>query len=164
MVMEKGTILKSAFSLIFLIFLFAGCSGKPSQSTIEELYVKNAKKHAGLMGQITDIKNFSVKDGLLKDNVTYIADVGYDLVFKMSFDDAAKLLSKGKRQYVPRNAMEQAAMAGLHQPTPLEQAETELKNELGMLMDGKKFKAGDKIPRTDQVTLFKKDKGWSLEQ
>ena len=112
------------------------------------------------MGQITDIKNFSVKDGLMKDNVTYIADVSYDLVFKMNFDDAAKLLSKGKRTYAPRNAMEQAAMAGLHQPTPLEQAEDELK----MMMPGKQFRAGDKTSHRDKVTMFKKDKGWSLEQ
>lgn len=145
--MEKGTVLKSALSLILLIFLFAGCSGKPSQSTIEELYVKNAKKNSGFWGQITDIKNFSVKDGLMKDNVTYIADVSYDLVFKMNFDDAVKLKEKDVNMYVP------------HGRTRHEQAEVELSLGLGR----KQFGAGDKISQDDKVKLIKKDKGWSLE-
>jgi len=125
------------------------------------LYVKEAKKHSGFLGQIADIKNFSVTNGLMKDNVTYIADVSYDLVFKMNFDDAVKLKAKGIRAYVPpSDPMMRAAMAGLHQPTPTEQA----KKELDMMMAGKQFRAGDKISRHTKVTLFKKDKGWSLEQ
>jgi len=158
-VMEKGTLLKSASLLILIIFLFAGCSGKPSQSTIEELYVKEVKKHSGFIGQITDIKNFSVTNGLMKDNATYIADVSCDIVFKMNYDDAVKLMAKDIPAFVPpSDPMMRAAMAGLHQPTPLEKAERELR-----MIVGRQFKAGDKFSRHDKVTLLKKDKGWSLE-
>ena len=133
--------MKNLSLLLLLIFLLAGCSdsGKPSADQIKQLYFSE------LDYKIFDVKNFTKVDGFLKNDNTYIADISYDLIFKINSNKLPEILGiethQGIKSLIP--------VIGLNML-------------VGKL--GGEFEPGDSRKAFIQITLIKKDKGWAIEK
>ena len=83
-------------SVVMVLFLLVGCSGKPSDSKIESMYKDYVTKTEGgklLYTKMLDIKNFTKINGFDKDSRTYSVDVTFDRVFKIGSKDIPNTFS-----------------------------------------------------------------------
>lgn len=130
-------------AIALAILLLAGCSGKPSRSQMEEQVVAHLTSGRG--GELFRIENFEKLNGIKKDDVTYVAEVRYDLVFKKGLKEVERQLN-GASQDSPLGAL--AAGFGA----------------MALRLQYGEFEAGQRIPKADKVTFLKTDNGWRLEE
>jgi hypothetical protein len=117
--------------LLFTGSLVTGCSGKPSEGTIKKLFIADIEKSG--MDKILEINTFSKTNGFEQDKNTYIADVGYDIVFKVGARDLDKVLGQDA-----------------------------LMLSAGLALTYGDFKAGDTQHREQKITLIKTENGWRI--
>ena len=118
-------------ALLVISCVVTGCSNKPGEGTIKKLFLADMEKSG--LDKVMDIKGFTKTNGFEQDKNTYIADVGYDVVFKVGIKDLDRVIGQ--------NAF-------------LLQA--------GLAMSYGEFKAGDKQHREQKITLIKTDNGWRI--
>jgi len=125
---------------LFIIALFlTACSSRPDALTIERQVTARLQQQQG--SEIFDVINFRKTNGIPRDDNTYIAEVEYDLRFKVDLDEAAQVLQK-KSGSIFAAGMEAA--------------------KLGMTYGD--FKAGDTIHRKERVRFVRAEKGWLIDE
>ncbi len=142
--------------------MLVGCSDRPSQSQIENLY-KEQFSHNHLtplpFDKIAKFKNFTTINGIKDNDITYHADIAYDLVFRIEYDDMMKLCTSehsdgnkydgGKTIFYCREQINQMNYCeGM-----------DLRHFKGNLP----VKAGDSCHREDNVVFIKTDNGWMIK-
>lgn len=130
-------------TVLVLMLILLGCSGKPSDVEIESLFVENLLKDGG--EQLFQIDNFEKTNGFEKDSKNYIADVKYDLVFVKSLSEISERLVLESKHNILNSL---GAGIGL----------LSLKVQYG------NFKAGHRITKEEKVTFIKTEKGWRISQ
>ncbi len=131
---------KNIFLFITLLLLI-GCSEKPSQSEIEKLI--NEKFYSN---ELYDVENLKKVNGYQHNN-TYVVELEYDMVFKLSLRDLAeeaKKMSQEERQA--------ALLSGF-------MGEQSLFLIRALFGD---FKKGDRFNKKEEVTLINTEKGWRI--
>lgn len=93
---------------------------------------------------IFGLANFQKVNGRSSQPDTYIADITYDLVFKVSLDDVGKHTSE------EAGGGEVGEFSSIVAST-------------AMLYKFGQFKAGDKLPKSESVTFHKTENGWLLD-
>lgn len=124
--------------LLALIFM-AGCSSKPADEEIREQVSARLKQEYG--SAIFEVVNFTKVNGIPRDRNTYIAEVEYDLRFKVSLDGATSALQKEG---------ESLFTAGLKVAA------------LGVTYGD--FKAGDLLHKKERVRFVRAEKGWLIDE
>ena len=79
---NKKITIEIIFLIFFTIFLLCGCSGKPSDKEIENLFIAEYPFRS-----IVEVKNFRKTNAFSPNDKTYIADISYDIVFKRTIKD-----------------------------------------------------------------------------
>ncbi len=130
------------FIWVAVLLILAGCSGKPGTSEIKDQFVEQIEILG--LGKAIKIDNFEKTDGASKNGNTYIAYVKYDLVFKKSLKQIARLLEK-ETQDTPLRAMQANVLI------------------MGLQMRYGNFKAGYRVAKQDKVVMVKTEKGWRME-
>ena len=115
--------------IMAVLFILAGCSTKPSADQIKELLFDKVDY------KIFDVQHFTKVNGFWKNNNTYVADVNYDIIFKVGLDDIK-----------PEGGIGAAIFLVL------------LERQYG------RFKKGDTRKRSQEITLIKKEKGWAIAE
>ena len=128
---------------LLMLFILAGCSGKPSNRQIENEVVKNVLSDGG--NELFQVENFVKTNGFEKSEHTYIADVKYDLVFKKSLEEVAQQL-KNESQGSPFGAL--GSGLGI----------------LALNMQFGNFEAGQRVNKEEKVTFIKTENGWRIEE
>lgn len=130
-------------ALYLLVILLVGCSGKPTDSEVEQQMVGNILSGGG--SEIFQVENFQKVNGFEKDENTYIADVKYDLVFKTGVKDMAQQLEQ-KSEASPFSKL--GAGLGI----------------MALQMQYGNFEAGHRVTKEDKVTFIKTENGWRIEK
>lgn len=126
------------FVLVIALFL-AACSSKPDEETIRQQVTEKLEQQYGTA--IFDVTNLHKTNGIPRDDNTYIAEVEYDLRFKVSLDEATSALQKQSGSIFS---------AGMQAAT------------LGMTYGD--FKKGDTIHRKERVRFVRAEKGWLIDE
>lgn len=133
-----------SFVVLLLLAVTAyGCSSKPDASYVEK-EVKAAFASVNL-DKVTEIKNFKKVNGFEKDSNTYVVDVTYDILLKVSarnfFAKLKELGAENKmvREMLPMNMVSEQVTSAIF---------------------GSNFKEGDERTITQQLTFIKTDNGW----
>ncbi|MGK0673470.1 MAG: hypothetical protein ABWU16_02260 [Halothiobacillaceae bacterium] len=130
------------FALLLLTGLLSACASKPSEQELAKLLAQNLCAE-GPQAFCT-VENLHKDDGYWKDDHHYVAEVRYELVFSKSLRDLA--LEAERQPGMPHDKLAQSL--GLV--------------SLGLLYGD--FKAGDRLPRAQAVTLRKTERGWRIEK
>ena len=133
--------MKKSLALMVAALLLWGCSGKPKDDEIEGL-VRNDVLTEGL-GDLFRLENFTRTNGFRESDNVYIVDVEYDLVFQKSFVEVVSEIRQdptGPQYGIFGSKLILAA----------------IQSSFGQ------FEAGDKIHKTEKVTLHNTEKGWRL--
>jgi hypothetical protein len=131
---------KNFFVTIFFALLLTACTGKPSDSEIEEQVL------ASLVNVVSRdflaVHSLKKLNGFEKDSSTYIAVVKFEAEFKKSFQEVSDALTS-----LPANPIEAMQLAlGVKV----------LKMQYG------NFAAGQKMEITREFTFINTDNGWVL--
>lgn len=126
------------FSLL-LVLLVAGCSNKPSDDSIRQQVTD--RLHEQYSSSIFDVINFKKVNGIPRDDNTYIAEVEYDLRFKVNVDDAAKALEPESENIID---------AGM--------------KAVALSLTYGNFKAGDIKHKKERVRFVRTEKGWLIDK
>lgn len=124
---------------LLAVVLLAGCSSKPTDEAIRDHVT--AKLQQEYRSAIFEVVNFAKVNGIPRDRNTYIAEVEYDLRFKVGLDGAAQALQQ---------AGEGLFSAGLKAAA------------LGVTYGD--FKAGDLRHKKERVRFVRSEKGWLIDE
>lgn len=124
---------------LLTLLVLTGCSSKPSDEAIREQVTARLQQPYG--GTIFEVVNFSKVNGIPRDDNNYIAEVEYDLRFKVGLDRAATVLQQ---------AGENIFTAGLKAAA------------LGVTYGD--FKAGDTVHKSERVRFVRAEKGWLIDE
>lgn len=128
------------FALILLTGLLTACANKPSEQELQKLLAQ------GLCAEgpqaFCAVENLHKDNGYWKDDQHYVAEVRYELVFSKSLRDVA--IEAERQPGGPLDKLTQGL--GLM--------------SLGLMYGD--FKAGDRLPRTQALTLLKTEQGWRI--
>jgi len=127
------------FIPLLLVLLITGCSNKPSDDAIRQQVTDQLTEEYGTA--IFDVTNFKKINGIPRDDNTYIAEVEYDLQFKVNLENAAKALQP-ESDNIFAASMKAAS--------------------LGITFGD--FKAGDIQHKKARVRFIRTDKGWMIEE
>ncbi len=127
------------FIALLALVLLAGCSSKPSDDAIREQVTARLQQEYGTT--LFEVVNFTKVNGIPRDSNTYIAEVEYDLRFKVGLDRAATVLQQ---------AGENIFTAGLKAAA------------LGVTYGD--FKAGDTVHKSERVRFVRAEKGWLIDE
>jgi len=129
--------------VLLLAALLAACSGVPDNKEIEAM-VRDSLLTDGLDDLFT-MENFTKANGFRESDNVYIVDVEYDLVFQKSFIDVVREIREDPTG--PQYGMFGSKFIL-----------TAIQSNFGQ------FEAGDRIQKTDKVTLHKTEQGWQLAE
>lgn len=124
--------------LVTLALVLAGCSGKPSEGVIKEQVT--AKLLADGNDQVYEVNNFKKINGIPQDDNNYIAEVAYDLRFKVDLEDAGDAL-QSKSSNVFAGGLKAMALGVKYGP----------------------FKAGDMLHFEEKIPFIRTDNGWQVK-
>lgn len=124
---------------LLLVLLITGCSNKPSDDTIQQQVTDQLTTEYGTA--IFDVTNFKKVNGIPRDDNTYIAEVEYDLQFKVNLEQSAKALQP-ESENIFAASMKAAS--------------------LGITFGD--FKAGDIQHKKARVRFIRTDNGWIIEE
>jgi len=124
---------------LLLLLLLAGCSNKPDEQALRQQVTARLSQQYG--DAIFEVVNFKKTNGFPRDDNTYIAEVEYDLRFKVGLEDASKALQPQSGNIFAAGM--QAAALGLTYGD---------------------FKAGDVRHRKERVRFVRADKGWLIDE
>lgn len=130
-------------TIFFAITLLAACTNKPSDDELSTQVTAYLLK--GYRSKLYTVENFQKINGFKSDANTYMAQVQYDLVFKVDLQDAPKFLGDESDDSFLKKS---ADALGL----------------LSLTAEYGNFKAGDRIPQEDKIVLINTEKGWRLKQ
>ncbi|MDM7323193.1 MAG: hypothetical protein P3W87_008010 [Gammaproteobacteria bacterium] len=120
---------------LLLVGLLSACANKPSERELRTLLAQKLCKEG-----FCKVENLHKQNGYWKDDHRYVAEVRYELVFTKSLREVAVEMSD------ENGRQSSNALAELF---------------LGMVYGD--FKAGDRLPREEAVTLLKTEQGWRLD-
>jgi hypothetical protein len=129
--------------VLLLAGLLAACSGVPDNREIETL-VRDSLLTDGLDDLFT-MENFTKTNGFRESDNVYIVDVEYELVFQKSFVDVVREIREDPTG--PQYGMFGSKFIL-----------TAIQSNFGQ------FEVGDRIQKTDKVTLHKTEQGWQLAE
>lgn len=129
----------SGLVTLLVLLVLAGCSSKPTDVTIREQVT--ARLQQPYNGSVFEVVNFRKVNGIPRDRNNYIAEVEYDLHFKVGLDEAATAL---------KEVSDNIFAAGLKAAT------------LGVTCGN--FKAGDTLHKKEQVHFVRSEKGWFIDE
>ena len=135
--------MKKIITLLLLSVLLAACSGVPEDKDIETM-VRTTLLSDGLDDLFT-MENFNKTNGFRKSDNVYIVDVEYDLVFQKSFIDVVREIRKDPTG--PQYGMFGSKFIL-----------TAIQSNFGQ------FETGDRIHKTEKITLNKTEKGWLIAE
>lgn len=124
-----------------LLCVLWGCSGKPSNSDIQEQVEKVVLSEG--RDKIFSVSDFEKVNGFSNASNVYTADIKYNLVFKVGLSE------------LQDNIRSEAEDSGLG----------EFASVIGgaaMLFTFGNFKSGDKVQRQEKVEFIKTDNGWMI--
>lgn len=124
---------------LLALLVLAGCSSKPSDEAIREQITNRLQQPYG--GTIFEVVNFSKVNGIPRDGNNYIAEVEYDLRFKVGLDDAATAL---------KQVSDNIFAAGMKAAA------------LGVTYGD--FKAGDTQHKKERIPFIRTEKGWLINE
>ncbi len=127
------------FIALLTLILLAGCSSKPSEVEIREQVTTRLQQEYG--STIFEVVNFAKVNGIPRDRNTYIAEVEYDLRFKVSLQEATSALQQEGTNIFT---------AGLKAAA------------LGVTYGD--FKAGDTMHKKERVRFVRAEKGWLIDE
>lgn len=133
--------------LILFLSIVSGCSGKPDSSYIEN----EVKKVFGSVSldKVTELKKFTKINGFEKDQNTYIVEVSYDILLKVSARDFfAKLKELDAPNKMVRPMLPMYMVA----------------EQVTSAIFGENFKAGELRNVAQKLTLIKTDNGWMVSE
>ncbi|MBT8434981.1 MAG: hypothetical protein KJN95_09970 [Gammaproteobacteria bacterium] len=130
-------------AVVLVVALLAACSGVPDNKEIETM-VRGSLLTDGLDDLFT-MENFAKTNGFRESDNVYIVDVAYDLVFQKSFIDVVKEIREDPTG--PQYGMFGSKFIL-----------TAIQSNFGQ------FEVGDRIQKTDKVTLHKTENGWQLAE
>jgi len=128
-----------AATTLLLVLLMAGCNSKPGDQAIRQQVTDRLNQQYG--DAIFEVVNFKKTNGFPRDDNTYIAEVEYDLRFKVDLKDASKALQPQSSNIFAAGV--QAAALGLTYGD---------------------FKAGDVQHLKERVRFVRADKGWLIDE
>lgn len=126
-----------------LSFFLVACADVPSDREIQ-IQVSNFLLKDNNY-ELYDIENFVKVNGFQQEDNTYIAHIKYELMFKKGLDDLANSLDSDEPSSLLDKGLAAVGMVALTA-------------QYG------NFKAGDRLPRDEKVTLIKTEQGWRLKQ
>lgn len=129
--------------LVLLAFLVVSCSGVPDNREIETM-VRVSLLTDGLDDLFT-MENFTKANGFRQSDNVYIVDVEYDLVFQKSFADVVREIRKDPTG--PQYGMFGSKFIL-----------TAIQSNFGQ------FETGDRIHKTEKITLHQTEKGWQIAE
>jgi len=129
--------------VLLLAALLAACSGVPDNREIETM-VRDSLLTDGLDDLFT-MESFTKTNGFRESDNVYIVDVEYELVFQKSFVDVVKEIREDPTG--PQYGMFGSKFIL-----------TAIQSNFGQ------FEVGDRIQKTDKVTLHKTEQGWQLAE
>jgi len=135
--------MKKLLALLLLSALLAACSGVPDNKEIETM-LRNSLLTDGLDDLFT-MENFTKANGFRESDNVYVVDVEYDMVFQKSFVDVVREIREDPTG--PQYGMFGSKFIL-----------TAIQSNFGQ------FEVGDRIHKTDKVTLHKTEKGWQLAE
>ena len=124
---------------LLALLMLAGCSSKPTDEAIREQVTARLLQEYG--DTIFEVVNFSKVNGIPRDRNTYIAEVEYDLRFKVGLEGATAALQKNNGSIFA---------AGMRAAA------------LGMAYGD--FKAGDTLHKKERVRFVRAEKGWLIDE
>jgi hypothetical protein len=124
---------------LLLALLMAGCSNKPADESIQRQVT--AQLHQQYGEAIFEVINFRKVNGIPRDDNTYIAEVEYDLRFKVGLQEATRTLQQESGSIFAAG-MKAAA--------------------LGMTYGD--FEAGDILHKKERVRFIRAEKGWLIDE
>lgn len=125
-----------------IIVVLTACSNKPSDEELRTQVTAYLLKNN--RDKLFSVENFQKVNGFQNDTNTYTAEVKYDLVFKISLEEASQLFGQGSNTSF------------------LDKGITAL-GLLSLTAQYGNFKAGDRVARDEKVVLIKTEKGWRLK-
>ena len=129
--------------VLLLAALLAACSGVPDNKEIETM-VRASLLTDGLDDLFT-MENFAKTNGFRESDNVYIVDVEYELVFQKSFIEVVKEIREDPTG--PQYGMFGSKFIL-----------TAIQSNFGQ------FEVGDRIQKTDKITLHKTEKGWQVAE
>ena len=124
---------------LVIALLLAGCSNRPDEESLRQQVTEQLLQRYSTT--IFDVLNVHKTNGIPRDDNTYIAEVEYDLRFKVSLDQAAAALQQ---------------QSGSIFAAGMEAA------RLGVTYGD--FKAGDTLHRKERVRFVRAEKGWLIDE
>lgn len=131
--------MRRLITVLFLALFLAACSSKPDEQAIRLQVTERLLERHGTT--IFEVVNFHKTNGIPRDDNTYIAEVEYDLRFKVDLDEAAEALQQQSGSIFAAGM--QAA---------------------GLGMAYGDFKAGDLVHRKERVRFVRSEKGWLIDE
>lgn len=131
--------IRSGLLTLLALALLAGCSSKPADEAIRRQVTDRLLQQYG--DTIFEVVNFSKVNGIPRDRNTYVAEVEYDLRFKVGLEGATAALQQNSGSIFAAG-MQAAA--------------------LGMAYGD--FKAGDTLQRKERVRFVRAEKGWLIDE
>ncbi|MGM0593077.1 MAG: hypothetical protein ACQETD_00960 [Pseudomonadota bacterium] len=131
--------MRRLLSVVLIALLLAACSSKPSDQTIREQVTERLLERHG--STIFEVVNFQKTNGIPRDDNTYIAEVEYDLRFKLDLKEATEALQQ-RSGSIFAAGMEAAS--------------------LGITYGD--FEAGDEVHRKERVRFVRAEKGWLIDE
>ncbi len=129
----------SGLIALLALLMLAGCSSKPTDEAIREQVTARLLQEYG--DAIFEVVNFSKVNGIPRDSNTYIAEVEYDLRFKVGLEGATAALQQNNGSIFAAG-MQAAA--------------------LGMAYGD--FKPGDTLHKKERVRFVRAEKGWLIDE
>jgi hypothetical protein len=133
--------MRNLFVLLIVSAVLSACSGVPDDKSIESM-VRDRILSDGL-GDLFVLEKFAKTNGFRESDNVYIVDIEYDLVFQKSFVDVLREIRADPTG--PQYGIFGSKLVL-----------TAIQSSFGQ------FEAGDRIHKTDKVTLHKTEKGWQL--
>jgi hypothetical protein len=127
------------FMTLLALMLLAGCSSKPGDEAIREQVTARLQQQYGDV--IFEVVNFNKVNGLPRDSNTYIAEVEYDLRFKVGLDEVSSILQQNNASIFASGM--QAATLGVTYGD---------------------FKAGDTRHKKERVRFVRAENGWLIDE
>lgn len=125
--------------LIFMALALTACSNRPDEQAIRQQVTERLYQQHGTA--IFEVVNLRKTNGIPRDDNTYIAEVEYELRFKVDLEQAASALQKQSGSIF--SAGMQAASLGVTYGD---------------------FKAGDTLQRKERVRFVRAEKGWLIDE
>ena len=136
--------IKKTILLSLLAFLLSACMASPPRDAQIEGFVRDSLLTDGL-GDLFTLENFAKTNGFRQSDNIYIADVEYELVFQKSFVDVVREI----------RANPTGPQYGVFGSKFIL---TAIQSNFGQ------FETGDRIKKTDKITLHNTENGWQLAE